>query len=106
MIEEIEPTELAAGLRSGELWQVVDVREPWEIEIASIHGTINIPMTGIQERIQELDPALATAVLCHSGMRSYRVAVLLAAAGFARVVNVYGGIDRWSQTEDLSVARY
>jgi adenylyltransferase/sulfurtransferase len=106
MVEEIDPQELAAARKSGELWQVVDVREPWEIEIAKIGGTIDIPMGNIVDRLDELDPMQATAVLCHSGARSLRVATFLAANGFSRVANVSGGIDRWSSTVDSTVARY
>lgn len=106
MVEEIDPQVLCAEMISGELWQVVDVREPWEIEIARIEGTINIPMGSIMNRLNELDPTQATAVLCHSGVRSLRVATFLAANGFTRAANVSGGIDRWSLTADPKLARY
>lgn len=106
MVEEIEPKALFDAMDSGELWQVIDVREPWEIEIAKIRGTIDIPMGNLTNRLDELDPSKATAVLCHSGVRSLRVATFLAANGFARVVNVSGGIDRWSLTADPTIARY
>ena len=105
-VEDIEPLDLLAAMNSGELWQVVDVREPWEIEIASIGDTINIPMGSIVNRLQDLDPSRATAVLCHSGVRSHRVATFLAANGFVRVANVCGGIERWALTADPAVARY
>ena len=106
MVEEIDPQELCAAMNSGELWQVVDVREPWEIEIANIEGTIDIPMGSIMNRLIELDPAQPIAVLCHSGARSLRVATFLAANGFSRVANVVGGIERWSLTADPTVPRY
>ena len=106
MVEDIEPQALRAAMDSGELWQVVDVREPWEIKIAKIRGTIDIPMGSLMNRLDELDPTKATAVLCHSGVRSLRVATFLSANGFARVVNINGGIDRWSLTADPTIARY
>jgi len=106
MVEQLEPEELRSRQLAGELWQIVDVREPWEIEIASVSGTINIPMAGIVDRLHELDSSKATAVLCHSGARSQRVASFLADRGFTRVANISGGIDRWSQTADPAVARY
>jgi rhodanese-related sulfurtransferase len=105
-VEEIEPLILRAARNSGELWQVLDVREPWEIEIASIRDTINIPMGSVVNRLQELDPSRATAGLCHSGVRSLRVATFLSANGFVRVANVCGGIECWALTADPSVARY
>ncbi len=106
MIEEIEPSELSCRQKAGELWQLLDVREAWEIETASIRGTIHIPMAGVPERLGELNPELQTAVLCHSGGRSRRVAEYLKACGFRRVANINGGIDLWSQTVDPSIARY
>jgi len=45
-------------------------------------------------------------VLCHHGMRSAMVAEYLRSAGFDRVINLTGGIDRWSVTVDRSVSRY
>ena len=106
MIEEIEPVELVSRQQAGELWQLLDVREAWEVETANIIGTVNIPMTAVPERLGELNPQLQTAVLCHSGGRSRRVAEYLKACGFRRVANVSGGIDLWSQTVDASIARY
>lgn len=106
MTEEIDPSELGRRQQAGELWQLLDVREPWEIETASIGGTIHIPMACIPERLGELDPDMQTAVLCHSGARSRRVVEFLNACGFRHVVNIHGGIDLWSQTVDPSVARY
>jgi len=106
MIEEIEPAELISRRLSGELWQLLDVRETWELETATVGDIIHIPMAGVPERLGELDPELPTAVLCHSGARSRRVAQYLEACGFRRVANVSGGIDLWSQTVDPSIARY
>jgi rhodanese-related sulfurtransferase len=106
MIEEIEPSDLNDQQRTAELWLILDVREPWEVEAASIAGTCNIPMAAIPDRIRELDPTRPIAVLCHSGGRSRRVAEHLASCGFRRVANVIGGIDRWAQTVDPEIPRY
>ncbi len=106
MVEEIAPVELCCRQQAGELWQVLDVREAWEIKTASINGTIHIPMGSVPERLGELNPELPTAVLCHTGARSRRVAEYLVASGFGRVGNVNGGIDLWSQTVDPLIARY
>lgn len=106
MIEEIEPGRLSSLRQAGELWQMLDVREDWERNTAAIGDTIHIPMAKVPERLGELDPQLQTAVLCHSGSRSRRVALYLKACGFRRVANVSGGIDLWSQTVDPSIPRY
>jgi rhodanese-related sulfurtransferase len=106
MIETLTPAEYLRRSAAGELWQLVDVREPWEIEIASLAQTVNIPMGDIPSRHAELDPARPVAVLCHSGGRSARVAKYLAQQGYSRVANIEGGIDAWAQGLDSSIPRY
>ena len=106
MIEELTPAEYLRRLESGELWQLVDVREPWEIETARLDKTINIPMRDVPSRHTELDPARPVAVICHTGGRSARVAGYLAAVGFPRVANIAGGIEAWSRDVDPSIPRY
>jgi rhodanese-related sulfurtransferase len=105
-IEEIAPTELARLVRDGEPWQILDVREPWELGIVSLHQAVAIPMAEIPIRHGELDRRRPIAVLCHSGMRSFRVAGYLRGLGFERVANVTGGIDAWAVQVDPSLARY
>ncbi len=106
MIEDITPGEFVRRRDSGELRTLLDVRETWEIEIARIHRTIDIPMAEIPVRIAELDASQAIAVLCHSGGRSAQVANYLAQTGFDRVANIVGGIDTWSLDVDDSISRY
>ncbi len=106
MIEDITPSEFLRRRESGELWALLDVREPWEIDIARIEETIDIPMSEIAERVPELDSSQAVAVLCHSGGRSAQVANYLVQTGFDRVANILGGIDAWSLDIDDSIPRY
>ena len=106
MIEEISTLEFKLRCDKGELWQLLDVREDWELQIASIEGTINIPMTAIPARMAELDAGRPVAVVCYSGVRSKRVADYLAENGVGQVANVTGGIDAWSLEVDSSVPRY
>ncbi len=106
MVENFSPTEIAALRDAGESWQLLDVREPWEIEIASVPQSIRIPMADILSRQSELDAGQPVAVLCHSGGRSAKVADFLATQGFSRVANIAGGIDAWALELDDSLARY
>lgn len=90
---------------------LLDVREPWEFEQASLHAdgleTINLPMSQIAERVAELDPSRPTVCLCHHGMRSAQVAAFLEQRhGFTSVTNFTGGIDAWSLEVDAGVPRY
>ena len=100
------PAELLERQNSGELWRILDVREPWEVEIASVSGALLIPMQQLPGGLAELDTADRVAVLCHSGGRSARVADWLAGNGFATVANVRGGIDAWSTEIDATIPRY
>ena len=102
----LTPAELLERQNSGELWRILDVREPWEVEIASVAGAVLIPMQQLPGRLAELDTAERLAVLCHSGGRSARVADWLAGNGFATVANVQGGIDAWSTEIDTTIPRY
>jgi len=106
MIEDITPSEFTRRRESGELWALLDVREAWEIDIARIDQTIDIPMAEIPVRVAELDASQPVAVFCHSGGRSAQVANFLAQNGFDRVANILGGIDAWSLDIDSSIARY
>lgn len=105
-IEDIDPATFDERRKKGELWQLLDVREAWELELAHVPDATHIPMAEIPARHAELDSGLPTAVICHSGVRSARVAAYLEQMGFETVVNVAGGIDAWSVDVDPSVPRY
>lgn len=93
---------------------VLDVREPWEVQTASVKPDgftlIHIPMRDIPAQLDSLRETHGVdhpiACLCHHGMRSLQVANYLAQSGFGEVLNVRGGIDAWSEQLDPSVARY
>jgi rhodanese-related sulfurtransferase len=85
---------------------LLDVREPGEIAVAAIPFAKQIPMGEIPTRSHELDKNKIIIVMCHSGVRSMQVARFLRAHGFARVMNLAGGIDAWSQQIDSSIPRY
>jgi rhodanese-related sulfurtransferase len=112
MIEQIRPAELAAWLQRHVTTQpiVLDVREPWELQTASVRPAgfdlVSIPMGEITARLAELQPATPVACLCHYGARSQRVAAFLAANGFENVVNIAGGIHAWAMELDPTVAIY
>lgn len=102
---DIDPADAAAALARGELY-VLDVREDWEVDAASVPGAMHVAMGLIPAQQALLPRDKPIAVLCHHGMRSAMVADYLRAAGHARVLNVRGGIDRWSVEVDPQVPRY
>ena len=89
---------------------VLDVREPWELQTASIHAqgfeTLAVPMRSIPEQVAALDRQRPIACLCHHGMRSQQVAAFLEHHGFEHVANITGGINAWSLELDASVPQY
>lgn len=85
---------------------ILDVREPWEVELASLPGVVAIPMGRIVAEFGQLDPARSTVCLCHHGARSMQVAMFLERQGFDDVVNLTGGIDAWSAQVDPAVRTY
>lgn len=87
---------------------LLDIREPEELQVASIQGTLNIPMGDIPSKIIELDVDEDTtiAVICHSGRRSLKVALYMQQQGLKGTRSVAGGIDWWSLKIDPTVPRY
>ncbi|MEZ5498510.1 MAG: rhodanese-like domain-containing protein [Steroidobacteraceae bacterium] len=105
-VTEISPLELKERLSGTTLPVLLDVREPWELDIMRLADIINIPMNDIGKRVPELDPAREVVVICRSGARSYSVAQWLAAQGFQRVVNLAGGMLAWRAQVDPSLPTY
>ncbi len=104
--DEISAEGLSAAREAGAAIQLLDVREPWEAELAAIDGAILIPLGQLSQRWSELDPAADTVVYCHAGMRSAQGRDLLRSLDFERVTSLAGGIDAWSRTVDPAVPRY
>ncbi|HEV2328118.1 MAG TPA: molybdopterin-synthase adenylyltransferase MoeB [Verrucomicrobiae bacterium] len=86
--------------------KIIDVREPFEYEIAHINGVPLLPMSEIQRRFTELDPNSQYYFLCKVGARSMDVVEFLHEQGFKYVKNIKGGLDAWSAEIDPSVPRY
>jgi sulfur-carrier protein adenylyltransferase/sulfurtransferase len=104
--EDLTPEELKGRLDAGDPLVVIDVREPAEWQIAHLDMARHLPMARVQAEVGTLDPAAETVVYCHHGARSAAVASWLRRAGFARVHNLAGGIDRWSREVDPAMPRY
>jgi rhodanese-related sulfurtransferase len=100
MVEEISPLEFVRRREAGEDLVLLDVREPEELEVASLPGALHIPMGQVPGRWQELERGRTVVVLCRSGVRSLQVARYLERQGFGRVANLSGGILRWGLEVD------
>ena len=97
----------AARGDSAEAPILLDVREPWEFQLAHLPDSVLMPMGDVPSRAhQELDPDAPIVVLCHHGQRSLSVAMWLRAQGFEMAQSLAGGIDGWSREIDPAVPRY
>jgi rhodanese-related sulfurtransferase len=103
---ETDPLTLKDRLDSDNPPVVLDVREPWEIEIASVDGALAIPLGELTRRVGEIPRDRQVAVMCHHGGRSAQATAWLRNQGFEHAINVTGGIDAWARLVDPTVSRY
>jgi sulfur-carrier protein adenylyltransferase/sulfurtransferase len=104
-IPQLTVKELKRRIDAGEDAYLIDVREPYEYQIAQIGGKL-IPQNEVPLRLAEIDRDREVIVHCRSGARSQRIAEFLKQAGYPRVVNLAGGILAWSDEIDPKVQKY
>ena len=104
-IPQITVQELKQRRDAGEDLFVLDVREPYEYQIANIGGTL-IPQNEVPQRLAEIDRNREIVVQCRSGGRSQRIAEFLAQQGYANVKNLAGGILAWADAIDPKIMKY
>ena len=107
-VPEITVTELKSRLDSGDVPVLVDVREPFEAEIADLpdHGQKRIPTGEFPQRIEELDRGSELVMYCRSGSRSEWAAAVLLESGYERVWNLKGGVLAWREEVDPTLTAY
>ncbi|MGD1898610.1 MAG: rhodanese-like domain-containing protein [Phormidesmis sp.] len=90
--------------------QLIDVREPHEVEVASVPNFVNLPLSQFPAWSgnihAQFDPEAETIVMCHLGMRSAQMCQWLLGQGFTNVKNLTGGIDAYSRKIDSTVPLY
>ncbi len=104
-IPQMSVKELKRRLDQGDDLFILDVREPFEYQIAQIGGHL-IPLNDLPKRMNELNTAQEIVVQCKSGGRSQRAAEFLAKNGFKKLHNLAGGITAWSNEIDPTVPKY
>jgi adenylyltransferase/sulfurtransferase len=112
---ERTPGELAEAIRSGRPPLIVDCRTEPERAIATIAGSMHVPLAELERRIDDVREAAegsegssprSIVVHCHHGVRSLRATAILRAAGLVDSHSLAGGIDQWSVAVDRSIPRY
>jgi len=105
-VPEISPVQLAARIARGDDFDLIDVREPHEWDIARIPGARLIPLATLVNELPTLDSARDIVVHCKGGGRSAKAVQQLQASGFRKVWNLAGGITRWSDDVDPTTPKY
>lgn len=89
-MKTVQVTEVPQGI------QLIDVREPEEYATVHAAGAVNIPLSELVARTEEIDPDRDIYVICHAGGRSLQAAEYLEnALGWDNVINVAGGTSAW-----------
>ena len=104
-IPQITVKELKRRIDASEDVQLIDVREPYEYQIAQIGGKL-IPQNDVPQRLADIDRSREVIVHCRSGARSQKIAEFLKQAGYPKVANLAGGILAWSDEIDPKVQKY
>jgi len=102
--ESISSEALSGELASDRPPVLVDVREPWEAEIAALPGAVLVPLGTLESA--QLDPTAPIVLYCHHGIRSATALDILRERGFTTVRHLDGGIDAWARTIDPEMSRY
>ena len=105
-VPAMDVRELKRRLDAQDKFVFIDVREPYEYDIARIPGAKLIPLGELPGRLSELDSADEIVLHCKSGRRSTTALRVLQEAGFSRLWNVTGGIEAWADQIDPSVPKY
>jgi len=107
MVREIDVLQLAAKLTANEPVYLLDVRQPWEHELAALPGSKLVPLNQLAARAAEVQPPAGCTVVvyCHHGVRSQSGAALPEHLGVP-AFSLAGGLDAWSLVIDPRVPRY
>lgn len=106
MVKEISVQELKQMMDDGESFQLIDVREPYETEIATLDGML-IPLGDIADNTGEIATDKKVIVHCRSGARSAKaVQFLQDKLQHQNIYNLKGGILAWANEIDNSMDTY
>jgi len=105
-VAAISVSELKRKIDNGDAVMIVDVREPFEYDIAHIENSKLIPLSDLPDHVEELDRTKEIVALCHTGTRSAQAVNFLKGQGFERACNLAGGIEAWATEIDPTMPRY
>ncbi|HMF09713.1 MAG TPA: molybdopterin-synthase adenylyltransferase MoeB [Thermoanaerobaculia bacterium] len=105
-VPEITVEEFKARRDRGATTVLVDVREPHEWAISQFPESLKIPLGSLTQSLNRLSTADEIVVHCRTGGRSAKAVEILRGAGFRKVWNLAGGINRWAERIDPRMAKY
>ena len=108
MVRQITPAALSSAKAAGEKLRLLDVRQPWESQLAALPDSLLIPLGELPQRCNEIGPDRDSPLIvyCHHGIRSMSAAAYLERLGYNNVQSLTGGIDAWSCEVDPNLPRY
>lgn len=102
----LDVEELAEWRRQGVPLQIIDVREPWEVEICALADAVNVPLGTLPGRLDAVATDRPLVLVCHHGARSQSAVNFLLSRGFGAALNLSGGIDAWARRVEPGMATY
>jgi rhodanese-related sulfurtransferase len=106
LFKDLSPQEAAKLLEQDKSIILLDVREQWEYDKVHIPDCRFMPISSFMKEMSTLKKDDPLLVYCHHGSRSMQVCMFLIQKGFTRVMNLNGGIDRYANEVDKSLAKY
>lgn len=104
--QEISPNQLKEWLNEGRSLTLLDVRNPDEVEICKIGGSINLPLTDLLQGQSNINTDYPIVTICHHGVRSRQAMFFLRQQGIQDVTSLQGGVDVWAREIDPTMKRY
>jgi len=102
----LDVEELADWRRQGVAMQIIDVREPWEVDICALADAVKVPLASLPGRLDAIATDLPLVLVCHHGARSQSAVNFLLSRGYGAALNLSGGIDAWARRVELGMAVY
>src|SRR5881227_1639928 len=100
VVPEEGPADLQRRLQSGDKVVVIDVRDPDEYRDGHLEAATNISRGFLEFRVGSAvsDPTTPVVLYCQTGLRSMLAAKALKDLGYATVINLQGGYQKWVQS--------
>ncbi len=98
-IREVDPAAASAAIAAGAI--LVDVREPDEVALGAVPGSVHIVRGNLEAQVESRlpDKSAAVVVMCAGGTRSAFAASTLQELGYADVVSMDEGFNRWKDED-------